>query len=68
MTAGLKQASTTKLRFYTNMLKPNSSDNDLNKYKPFRNKYNRLKHHAMLPYYHKKCHAYKGNVKKSCGN
>ena len=33
------------------MLKPNSTDNDSNKYKSFRNKYNRLKHNAMLTYY-----------------
>ena len=26
--------------------------------------YNRLKHHAMLSYYHEKCSAYKNNVKK----
>ena len=35
MTARLKQASSTKLRLYKNTLKPNSSDNDLNKYKAF---------------------------------
>ena len=46
------------------MLKANSTDNDLNKYKAFRNKYNRLKCHAMLTYYHEKCNAYKNNVKK----
>ena len=64
MTAGLKQASSTKLRLYKNMLKPNSTDNDLNKYKAFRNKYKRLKYHAMLTYYHEKCNTYKNNVKK----
>ena len=33
MTAGLKQASSTKLRLYKNKLEPNSTDNDVNKYK-----------------------------------
>ena len=64
MTARLKQASSTKVRLYKNMLKPYSTDNDLNKYKAFRNKYDRLRHHAMLTYYHEKCNAYKNNVKK----
>ena len=64
MTAGLKQASRTKLRLYKHTLKPNSTSNDVNKYKAFRNKYNRLKHHAMLTYYLEKCNAYKNNVKK----
>ena len=36
----------------------------MNKYKTFRNKYNRLKHHAVLTYYHKKCNAYKNNIRK----
>ena len=36
----------------------------MNKYKVFRNKYNRLKHHAMLTYYHEKCNANRNNVKK----
>ena len=67
MTVGLKQASSTKLRLYKNMLNSNSTDNDFNKYKAFRNKYNRLKHHDVLTYYHEKCYAYKNNV-KSCGN
>ena len=31
MTAGLKQASSTKLTLYKNMLKPHSTDNDLNR-------------------------------------
>ena len=65
MTARLKQASSTNLRLYKNMLKPNSTDYDLNTYKAFRNKYNRLKHHAMLTYDHEKGNAYKSNVKKA---
>ena len=46
------------------MLKPNSTDNDLDKYKAFRKKYNRLKCHAMLTYYHEKCNAYKSIAKQ----
>ena len=46
------------------MLKPNSTNNDVNKYKAFRNKYNRLKHHVMLTCYHAKSNAYKNDVKK----
>ena len=63
MTAGLKQATSTNLRLYKNVLKPHSTDNDLNKYKAFRNKYNRFKCHAKLTYYHEKCNANKNNVK-----
>ena len=48
MTARMKQASSPKLRVYKDILKQNSTDNHLNKYKAFRNKYNRPKHHAML--------------------
>ena len=68
MTAGLKQASSTQLRLYKNMLKPNSIDNDLKKYKAFNNQYNRLKHHAMLTYFHEKCSAYKKYIKAVATN
>ena len=51
MTKGLELASRNKKLLYKITLDKNCSNDDVEKYKDFRNSYNKLKRTAMLEYY-----------------
>ena len=64
MTKGLEEASRTKLKLYKKYLLGDGSDEDLMKYKRYRNIYNETKRKLKFEYYQAKCESYKSNSKK----
>ena len=64
MSKGIKQSSKRKLELYKETLRPNITDDTRQKYKNYRNMYNRLKHTSMLTYYRNKVTESRTNTKK----
>ena len=59
MTSGIEAASRKKMQLYKDTLKPNATDECINKFKPYRNVYNRLKRSAQIQYCKEKTEQYK---------
>ena len=58
-TKGLEKALTIKMRLYKATLKPNHTEEDIEKYKTHKNLYNSLKRTAKMTYYREKCSQFK---------
>ena len=64
MTKGLEKASTIKMKLYKATLKPNHTEEDIEKCKTHQNLYNSLKRTAKMTYYCEKCSQFKQNSQK----
>ena len=64
ITTSLEQPANKKNLLYKQTLQKNSTPDHINKYKIYRNTYNRIKWHAKKTYYQKKALDFKNNTKK----
>ena len=64
MSKGLESSSRKKAQLYKATLKTSATDSDRQKYRDYRNTYNRLKWVMMITYYKKKIQESKMNTKK----
>ena len=64
MTTSLEKSANKKNLLYKQTLQNNSTPDDVNNYKIYRNTYNRIKPHAQKTYYQKKALDFKNNTKK----
>ena len=64
MSKGLESSSRKKAQLYKATLKTSATDSDRQKYRDYRNTYNRLKQVMMITYYKKKIQESKTNTKK----
>ena len=64
MTKGIDQASRKKIKLYKKTLSTTCTQDDLKRYKEYRNIFNTLKLKTRREYYQAKCIAYKHNIKK----